>query len=163
MHNGEWTNLFRTLPPETHSQMILVLNNRVEVTVEIVLRVEPAFLLVRGRMSGTTDGGLAFVVPYDQLAAFYLSREIKETEVASIFGEPGKQVAALARSANDTERPAPQVIPVQTPAAQSPASNNAMPAFGRPPEATAVARNNLLERLRAARQAAMPAPPQNGK
>jgi hypothetical protein len=50
----------------------------------------------------------------------------------------------------------PAAAPAAPPNAAPAAAAAAMPAFGRPPEATSVARNNLLERLRAARQAAGP-------
>jgi len=147
MQNAEWISLFRQFPAELHAQLVVVLNNRMEVSVETIFRVDQACLLVRGRMGGTTDGGMLFAVPYSQMSAVYLVRQIEEEQVERIFGSsaPAKP---LTRSALDGERPGPQNGSQTTP----------VPAFGKPPEATAVARNNLLERLRAARQAATPPP-----
>lgn len=161
MQNNEWISLFRQLPQDIHNQIVLVLNNRTEISIEALFRIEPAYLLIRGRLGGTTDGGMPFVVPYDQLSAIYLYRQIKESEVEEVFGPPR---SALAKSSNGTasksqlSSPAPTVA--APPTAAAPSAVTAMPSFGRPTEATAVARNNLLERLRAARQAAMPP---NGK
>jgi hypothetical protein len=148
MQNADWVTFFRQFPAEMHPQLVVVLNNRMEVSIETVFRVEPSYLMVRGRMGGTTDGGLLYMVPYSQMASVYLFRQIKEEEVDMVFGAPSSPNKALARSANGTERPVSQGASQSTP----------IPAFGKPPEATSVARNNLLERLRAARQAATPPP-----
>jgi hypothetical protein len=167
MLNADWIAVFRQLPPDLHPLTVLVLHNRTEITIETLLRVEPTFLAIRGRMGGTTDGGLLFVVPYDQLAAVYLYKVLGEAEVNAIFGPPKSTSQMLSRSAlaarqaagtTGSSQAAPQPAPAPAPAPVPIAA--AMPAFGRPPEATAVARNNLLERLRAARQAATPP---NGK
>ncbi len=152
MQNADWVHIFRQIPADRHPHVVLVLNNRMEISVETFLRIEPAYLLVRGRMGGTTDGGLPYVVPFAQLSAFYLFREIKEDELETVFGSAsaGKTLTRSAQAVS--ERPP---VPAAGPA---PA---AAPAFGPPPQGTSVARNNLLERLRAARQAATPPP--NGK
>jgi hypothetical protein len=162
MHNSEWISVFRQLPQELYQQTVLVLNNRMELTLETLLRIEPTFLAVRGRMGGTTEGGLMFLVPYDQLTAIYMFKSMTDAEVEAMFGPPksASQLAsrshlALKTSGPTTVQPAPVPAPAPAPAPM-PAAATAMPAFGRPPEATAVARNNLLERLRAARQAAQP-------
>jgi len=164
MQNADWITLFRQMPADAHSTVMLILNNRMEVSIETVFRVEPSYILVRGRLSGTTDGGLPFMVPYDQMTAMYLYREIKETEVEKIFG-PSRIAGALRSNQGTAPQPTEvvDVVPLPNEPALRPSNvpspGVAMPAFGRPSEATAVARNNLLERLRAARQAAQP----NGK
>jgi hypothetical protein len=164
MHNSEWITVFRQLPQELYQQTVLVLNNRMELTIETLLRIEPTFLAVRGRMGGTTEGGLMFLVPYDQLTAIYMFKTMTETEVEAMFGPPKSASQLTSRShlairapsaTNVQPAPAPAPAPAPPPAPM-PAAATMVPAFGRPPEATAVARNNLLERLRAARQAAMP-------
>src|SRR5690349_8877262 len=105
MQNAEWIALFRQMPPDMHCQAVLVLNNRAEVSIEAVFRVEPAYVMVRGRMGGTTDGGLLFTVPYDQIAAMYVYRDVKEEDIQKIFGNPAGSGRFQARSATG-ERPA---------------------------------------------------------
>jgi hypothetical protein len=148
MQNADWAAIFRQFPADMHAQLVLVLNNRMEVSIETIFRIEPTYLMVRGRMGGTTDGGILYMVPYSQMTAVYLFRQIIEEEVAAIFGSPSSSNKTLQRSANGTERPV----------APGPSQSTPIPGFGKAPEATAVARNNLLERLRAARQAATPPP-----
>jgi hypothetical protein len=157
MQNTDWIRLFKQIPADFHNQVVVVLNNRTEISIETLFRIEASHLLVRGRLGGTTDGGLLFVVPFAEMAAVYINREVKESEVEQIFGpakaqsrliSPSRQ-AVKAVTADSTTAPtslAPATEPVPA----------AVPGFGRAPEATSVARNNLLERLRAARQAASP-------
>lgn len=154
MQNAEWITLFRQLPVEIHPQVVLMLQNRTELTIETMLRIEPSYLLIRGRTAGTTEGGLPFLIPYDQITSLYLFRQIKESEVENIFGT-GKAPVKKAPS-NQGTAPPPALAEPATPHPPPDVMPVSMPAFGRPSEATAVARNNLLERLRAARQAAQP-------
>jgi len=161
MHKSDWIAVFRQLPADLHCQIMLVLNNKTEISIEALFRIEPTFLVIRGRQGGTTDNGVLFLIPYDQLSAIYFFRGLQESEVEAIFGPPKSVSQLTSRSALAVR---PSAVP-QAPAPPAPAPAPApvpaaLPAFGRPPEATAVARNNLLERLRAARQAAMPP---NGK
>src|SRR5204863_7060179 len=97
---------------------------------------------------------------YDQLTAIYMFKAMNEAEVEAMFGPPKSASQLTSRSNLALRAPSAtnvQPVPVPPPApAPMPAAATAVPSFGRPPEATAVARNNLLERLRAARQAAMP-------
>jgi hypothetical protein len=177
MQNNEWITMLRQIPTELHQQTVLVLNNKMEITVEMVLRLDQTFTAVRGRLSGTTDGGLLFLVPYDQLTAVYMFKQMTEDEVDKMFGAV-KATSRLGTTSAQALRvgsaipgtpgsslgskPAPAPLPAAATGASAPAPGT-MPSFGRPPESTAVARNNLLERLRAARQAAAPQQPNGSK
>lgn len=148
MQNAEWISMLRLLPAELHSQIVLVLSNRVEVSVDVICRLEPTFIAVRGRMGGTTETGLLFLLPYDQLSGVYLSRELGDAEVQAIFNIPAAGEEKTPAAQENVDRPTPS----------NNGSSKVVPSFGRAPDATSVARNNLLERLRAARQAAAAAP-----
>jgi hypothetical protein len=153
MQNADWTNILNQIPTELQCQLMVVLNNRAEIAVETIYRVESPFVVLRGRMGGTTEDGLMFVLPYDQLSGVYLTRGISDADVEAMFSAPlgGEKTSGSAQGT--AERPAPD--------SSTGKSTPAVPSFGRAPEATSIARNNLLERLRAARQAA--APQSNGK
>ncbi len=159
MQNADWIKLFRQLPPEYHNQIVLVLQNRTEICMETLFRVEPTHLIVRGRLGGTTDGGLLFIVPFNELTTVYLNKEVKESEVDQLFGPPKtpSRLISPSRQAVKTVMADPAAAPASPVGSAAPAAAPAaVPAFGRAPDTTTVARNNLLERLRAARQAAMP-------
>lgn len=159
MQNTDWIKLFKQLPSEYHNQLVLVLQNRTEISMESLFRVEPTHLLVRGRLGGTTEGGLLFVVPFDELTTIYINREVKESEVDQLFGPPKtpSRLISPSRQGVKTVVVDPPIAAATPPAPPpQPVAPGAVPAFGRAPDTTSVARNNLLERLRAARQAAMP-------
>jgi hypothetical protein len=168
MSNPDWVALFRQLPKEVHSQLVIVSQNRTDISVDTIFKLEPAFMVIRGRLGGTTETGLLFMVPYDQISSIFVNREIKENEVDSLFQSP-QMVARLAsashQGANQTTSepnrlsaslqgavPRPAVAATAKPAATAGRSVAGDP--------SSVARTNLLERLRAARNAANP---QNGK
>jgi hypothetical protein len=159
MQNAEWVALFSKMPQAIHAKLVLVLQNRSDIAIDTIFRLEPSFIVLRGRLGGTTETGLLFMVPYDQITSFYINREVKEEEINTIFEAAAHVPPALKASSHQ--------------AAAKPAFNGAVPAaavgprpsvhgivtapapkLGEPPATTA--RNNLLERLRAARNAAMP-------
>ena len=153
MQNAEWIAMIRQIPQPMQCQLMLVLANRAEISVEVVCRLEPSYVAIRGRMGGTTESSLLFMIPYDQLSGLYLTKEIKEDEVQALFATPEAPDLEAVVAATETEE--------KSAAESRNQSTPVVPSFGRAPEATSVARNNLLERLRAARQAANPPP--NGK
>ena len=157
MQNAEWISLFRQLPKELHSQLVVVAQNRSDISVDSIFRLEPTFMVIRGRLGGTTENGLLFLFPYDQISSVFVNREMKEDEVETLFQNivPVNRLAAAShQGTNGTAKLPASATPA--PAAK-PAPIAAQARQGDP---SSIARNNLLERLRAARNAA--APP-NGK
>jgi hypothetical protein len=147
--NPEWIKLFRQIPQDLHNKLILILRNRSEVVVETIYRLEPAFAVMRARMGGTIEGGLLVMTPYNQITSIYVTREVPEENVKALFEAkpPAAQTETngrLSGSHHASPMPEPSKPLAQQPVAPDPAA----------------LRNNLLERLRAARQAAAPA---NGK
>jgi hypothetical protein len=167
MQNAEWIALFRQLPKDLHSQLILVGQNRNEISIESIFRLEPNFLIVRGRVAGTTECGLLFLVPYDQLSTIYVTRELTEEDVNRMFETivPPSRPSSISHPGSNG---AVRLKPSQQGASQRPSSASSSDSFPTPSavpvaatarpsgDPSSVARNNLLERLRAARNAAMP-------
>jgi hypothetical protein len=154
MQNAEWIALLRQLPKELQSQLVIVAQNRTDISVEAIFRFEPTFMVIRGRQGGTTETGLLFMFPYDQISSVFVNREVKEEEVEAMF----KNMAPVARlGASQTGANGKQKLPPSQQAAAPPAPAPVATQV-RPPGAdpSSVARNNLLERLRAARNAALP-------
>jgi len=161
MLNEEWIALFRQLPPAILPKLVLVTHNRTEISVETIFRLEATFTVLRGRVSGTTDSGLLFVLPYDVITNFYINREVDEEEINTIFGAvtpltaPTVQKSAshhpLKGSSHNGQVP-PEVAALRPSMQGSAPSAAAKTAEG--PATTA--RNNLVERLRAARHTSPP-------
>src|SRR5262249_47721880 len=105
------------------------------------------YIVLRGREGGTTDEGRAFFVPYDEIAYIRVEQVLRLGDLKRMYGETGyvdqddklgQQVAAEAAAAEkvlaDAKTPPPGASPIPLPT--DPAS---------------VAKQNLLDRIRAAR------------
>jgi hypothetical protein len=144
MQNSDWIALIRMIPVDEHCKINLQFQNRTEISVETVFRLDPNYMVVRGRFGGTTDGGLLFIVPYEQLTCVMLNREVKEADVRGYFGEvaPGaspvpvenEEPAAVAAE----PAPAPTAAgSVRTEVITAPAGRPAAPPPVRPDSPTA--------------------------
>lgn len=144
MRREECIEMFKRVPEVYHAQMNLCLRNGAVLSIDMIARYEPLYLVFRGREGGTTDEGRGFFVPYEEIAYIRLERVVKYSELKQMYGETGFVDAEdrltapeekAAGTPTDTQTPAP----MPTPAPQDPA---------------AIARNNLLERIRATRASA---------
>jgi hypothetical protein len=147
MRREECVEVFKRVPELYHPQMNLVLRNQFVLSVDVVVRFEPLYMVFRGREGGTTDEGRGFFVPYEEISYFRLERVIRLGELKQMYGETGyvdaedrlskgetqEEKADAAKLAVDAQTPTPGV-PVGP--AQDPAS---------------IARQNLLDRIRATR------------
>jgi hypothetical protein len=121
MQNTAWIALLRLVPPAQQENIVLTTSNNTDIAVQSIIRAEKDFLVLRGRLTGTTDGGGFFFLPYDQIVYLGFQRPWKEAEVRAMFGEIEPAAAAAETASPDEEAAAP---PAEEPA---PAS--------RPPEA----------------------------
>ena len=143
MQRDDCVDLFKRIPVQSHPQVNLVLHNQATVSVDTVVRFEPTYIVLRGREGGSTDEGRAFFVPYDTIAYVRIERVVKLGELKRMYGEGsgyvdaedvlGQQAEAEAKAAADVQTPAPTITP-------GPALDPA-----------AIAKQNLLDRIRAAR------------
>jgi len=147
MRREDCLDLFQRIPEHYHAQVNLILRGQGMITVDVVIRYEPGYLVLRGREQGSTDEGRAFFVPYEEIAYLRVERVMKLAELKKMYGEVGyidsedmlgQQVASdkadaetkLAASMDKTPPPSGSL------GAQDPAS---------------IAKQNLLDRIRAAR------------
>jgi hypothetical protein len=126
------------LTPDDRSKIMLVLRNGIGINVEVLFRTEPEYLVIRGREAGTTDENRAFFLPYEEIAYMKLERSVKLTDLQRMYGSASD---ALSAEADGSAKAEPAPAPIET--APAPAVDPAV-----------IARQNLLERLRAARTSA---------
>lgn len=138
MLNEEWIEMFRVLPPEIHNQIVVVLQNGSELSIDTFFRFEPKFLVARGRVAGTTDENRAFFIPYNQMLYYRIERIMKLEELEEIF-------------LNRTEA-APETESVPAVASIAAITTNGVSSAVDPTST----RNALLERIRAARAGQAP-------
>ncbi len=139
MTNKEWIDMLRSVPEENQNTIVVVLQNGCEINVDTFFRFEGNYVIMRGRVGGTTDEGRAFFVPYSQMLYFRIERVTNLAELREMLGGT---IGALPA----TIEPVLPIVPVA-----------AIPANAPVTEATA-SRNALLDRIRAAR-ATQAAPP----
>lgn len=145
MRREDCEDLFQKIPRDYHPQINLILRGQGMITVDVLIRFESHYVVLRGREQGSTDEGRAFFVPYEEIAYLRLERVVKLSELKSMYGETGHVDAEDAllvaeEKATGAETPA---VDAKTPA---PAQSSVGPT-----DPAAIARQNLLERIRAAR------------
>ena len=111
MHNAAWVKLLRHIPEKEHSNLMLVTTGGTEITIQCLLRLDPECLALRGRLSGSTDAGRVFFVPYSHIDYFGFQQPLKEVEFHELFNNlellgPAAPLVAAA-SAADPSEPAP--------------------------------------------------------
>ncbi len=94
MQNSHWIDLVRLIPEDQHNKLVLTTLTGVDLNVETILRVDETFLVFRGRISGITDEGRVFFVPYRQIDYLQINRHVMESEIRELFGEPSPAEAA---------------------------------------------------------------------
>ena len=146
MRREDCVDLFKKIPEHYHAQVNLILRGQGMITVDCVVRFEPHYLVLRGREQGSTDEGRAFFVPYDELAYFRIERVLKLSELKKMYGE--ENVVDLEdQLGQDLEKAASETgVDTQTPA-PTPSTMGAQ-------DPAAIAKQNLLDRIRAARAGA---------
>jgi hypothetical protein len=149
MRKEDCQEMFRRIPETSHAQVNLALRNGYILSVDTVVRFEPCYIVFRGREGGTTDEGRAFFVPYEEICFIKIERATRLGELKRMYGETGyvdaedrlsaatEEANAAAAAADTTQTPPPNSVP--------PASTLV------PNDPTSIAKQNLLNRIRAAR------------
>src|SRR5262245_25123245 len=115
MSNEAWIEMFRLIPEEERTKLIIVLQNASEISVDTLIRFEPHFLLLRGRVAGTIDEARGFFVPYNQMLYLRLERVVSVGEMDAMFPQELPPMAEEVKPSAETpmvppsERPTPTV------------------------------------------------------
>jgi len=127
--NEAWIAMIRRIPGSLHDAIALGLTTGVEIVVQKIVRLEPDFMILRGRLAGTQDTGRAILVPYAQLTFVAITRELKDPELEEIFGKAAPAAIADAPAAPAHAAPAepvseakPETPPPEPPKKPEPAS-----------------------------------------
>lgn len=147
MRREDCVDLFKRIPESYHPQVNMILRGQGMITVDTVVRFEPAYVVLRGREQGSTDEGRAFFVPYEEIAYLRIERVLKLGQLKKMYGETGHVDAedALGQAEADTAETGALTagVDVQTPVPAAEPSG--------PMDPAEIAKKNLLDRIRAAR------------
>lgn len=171
MRGSAWVALLKRFPPAEQEKLMVVTGVGIEVAIQQILIIQEDYMLIRGRLAGSSDTGRVFIIPYDHIDHFGWQKPMKEEEITAIFPETGAALGAP-RVVTPAEAPATRQAPTPAPvptaeaapglspaAAEAPAEEPAPVAAETPPPAApldtsgpgkpAVDKEALLERLRA--------------
>lgn len=147
MRKEDCLDLFKRIPETSHPQVNIILQNGLMLTIDTIVRFEPTYMVFRGREGGNTDEGRAFFVPYEDICYLKIERAVRLGELKKMYGEEGYIDAEDRLSAAEPATPAQPSTPGTSPA-PAPAP---VPAPVGPTDPGSIAKQNLLERIRAAR------------
>ncbi len=85
MPSAAWSRLLRLVPPKEQDGLMLVTCNHTEFAVQSILRFDPDFLVIKGRLAGSQDAGRIFFVPYEQIDHVGFYRAVKDAEFNEMF------------------------------------------------------------------------------
>ena len=85
--NQTWIPLFRRIPANLQDQLALGLTTGAEIVVQKIVKLEPDFMIIRGRLAGTQDSGRIVMIPYSELTFVALTKLLLDAEVEAIFGK----------------------------------------------------------------------------
>ena len=145
MLRDEVTDLLNRIPVLDHTRLVFVLAVGTSVNMDLLVRMEKNYLVLRGRESGSNDEGRGFFIPYEQIGYIKLERMVRVNEFRAMYGEPLETVVGLGDDADEAPGAATAGVGATTPAPVGPA-----PAMA----PTDIAKQNLLDRIRAARTSA---------
>jgi hypothetical protein len=139
--NEIWIALFRRIPGDLHDNLSLGLITGADIVTQRIIRLEPEFMIVRGRPSGTTDPHRVIIIPYLQLTYLTITRELSEADMEAIFGlgdtpPVATILAASEKSAAASAPPEPATV------------NEAPVPVNTPPKKDAPSKTILLAKLR---------------
>ena len=149
MRREDCVEMFAKIPEGMHPQVNLILRNGFCLSVSMVARYEDNYVVFSGREGGTSDEGRGFFVPYDEISYVRIERSVRVGELKRMFGEMGYEdmedrLDAMTQAAQkEAENPTMPVSTAPVPVA------NGTPIMASDP--AAIARQNLLDRIRAAR------------
>src|SRR5206468_1157898 len=95
MQAAAWVALLRRIPPEQHDVLVIVTTAGAEISIQTLFRTDAEFLVIRGRMAGTTDNGRTLIIPYDQINYLAFAKPVAETVLRSLFDGPEPEVPFL--------------------------------------------------------------------
>lgn len=154
MTQTDWIELLQLIPEDQHNQLIVMSQTGIELSIDLLLRTEPAYFVFRGRVCGNVDDGRVFFFPYNQITCVYLNRVVKEKEITDLFSDNSHSIETpLPGEAFDdnhqvepvqlpavTQNPTPILIPPMTANSSGPVQRPApMPAIKLPPNVPAAA------------------------
>ena|SRR5438105_4258013 len=146
MKAASWKALLRRIPREHHHNLMVMTTVGVEFAIQAILRIDEEYIILRGRLSGSTDTGRSFFIPYDQINYLGFQRAVGEETIYGYYGETPPAAIAVTPVGD------PDATPTEAlPAAELPISEVAPESEPDSKRAPLPGKEALLQRLRSRR------------
>jgi len=122
------------IPPENLTKTVLTMRGNNSVTLDAVIIRSDSYMVVRGREAGTNDEGRIFFLAFEDILYIKIDKILKIEDVLTMYGQT-------------------EPIVVAQPDPSSPSVEEATPPPAEMQDPAAIAKQNLLARIRAARNA----------
>src|SRR6266404_3166987 len=93
MQSAAWAELLRLIPPALRENLSLTTSTGAEIALQNIVRADRDYLVIRGRVTGTTDGIGLFIIPFDRLSHLSFQRSVSEADVRALFEGAGQSPA----------------------------------------------------------------------
>ena len=97
MTNSAWLQLLPNLPQSWKDSLVVKTINGTELSVQSIVRIDESFIVIRGRVAGTTEQGQVYFVPIDRIETICIQRPPKEEEMQNTLNELFGSPASLAQ------------------------------------------------------------------
>jgi hypothetical protein len=136
MQPANWIAFLSRLSAEEHTHLLFSVNNGHEIAAQEIVAMESDFLLIRGRLGGSSDANRVFCIPYDRLTYVWYTHSATPEVLAHLSGKPIESfVASTPQLTADIPAEAPAPEPAKTEAPPPPALSVPLP---EPPRRSAV-------------------------
>jgi hypothetical protein len=145
----KWIDVLNRIPANLHDSLALGLVTGGEVVVQQVIRMENDFVVVRGRMAGSTAEGRVLIVPYSHMTLLAFNKPMPEPEAQELFNNTLAPATRTSRATKVESKVAEPAIIEETPLAEpvvlpeKPASKSGP----KPPQSKSILLARLRERL----------------
>jgi hypothetical protein len=148
MQGSGWLSVLGKIPVQKHDCLAIVTTTGAEIVLREIVRVENDFIILRGRMAGSTDGGRVIILPFDQVGYLAFNKMLPEAEIQAMFNQSGAALEFKRDAAAPADQAAAQPEGASTQGADTTPSGD--PAGGKgPAKVLHPSKSVLLARLRA--------------
>ncbi len=140
MQAAVWKSFLARVPPEYRGSLMAMTAAGMEINIQAILREEEDFLVVRGRLAGTTDTIRVLFLPFEGLDHMGFYKEMSPAQVTAILD--GKPVVAPPPEGAAAPAPEPIAAVTLVPEPPPPEVPNSRPRVRLP------SKSEIIERLR---------------
>lgn len=107
MSTSAWLQVLPKLLQTWKESLVVKTTNGTELSVQSIERIDELFVVIRGRVAGTTEQGQVYFVPIDKIETICIQRPPKGEEMQKdlneIFGSPAS-LAPVIEKTSDNQR-----------------------------------------------------------